>query len=335
MTGRNDDFLKSRRTAVWIAIALGSAILIAGVVVAQVSVEQRVDFELPFDVDPDSAVATAIAADSAGRSDADNRLLAGIAEQPTATWLASPNRSIEADVRDIVDAAADRSALPVLVAYNIPGRDCGSYSASDVEVDANSYGEWITNFAEGLDAHKAIVIVEPDALAQLDCLDAEGRTARLELLRQAVATLTATGSWVYLDAGHSGWHPTEEMADRLESAGIADAAGFSLNVSNFRSTEDETAYGTEISNALAEPAHFVIDTSRNGVEATDREWCNPPGRALGAEPTADTDDPLVDALLWIKTPGFSDGECAGGPGAGEWFGEYALDLARTAEAVSG
>ncbi|RKN54957.1 endoglucanase, partial [Streptomyces klenkii] len=81
-------------------------------------------------------------------------------------------------------------------------------------------------------------------------------------------------------------------------------------------------------------AHFVIDTSRNGngpYEGTDEPWCNPPGRALGDAPTAGTGDPLVDAYLWIKRPGESDGECRGGPPAGQWWPEYALALARGEE----
>ena len=85
--------------------------------------------------------------------------------------------------------------------------------------------------------------------------------------------------------------------------------------------------------------HFVIDTSRNGNgppkcdEAADDEncWCNPPGRALGTPPTATTADPLIDAYLWLKKPAESDGKCNGGPKAGDFFQERALELARNAK----
>jgi endoglucanase len=78
--------------------------------------------------------------------------------------------------------------------------------------------------------------------------------------------------------------------------------------------------------------HFVIDTSRNGNGPYTQgdpaqRWCNPPGRALGETPTTKTADPLVDAYLWIKRPGESDGTCKGGPKAGEWWASYALALA--------
>ncbi|MGW5026607.1 glycoside hydrolase family 6 protein, partial [Streptomyces albidoflavus] len=45
-------------------------------------------------------------------------------------------------------------------------------------------------------------------------------------------------------------------------------------------------------------------------------------------PTTRTGDPLLDAYLWIKRPGESDGSCRGGPSAGTWWPEYALGLAR-------
>lgn len=76
----------------------------------------------------------------------------------------------------------------------------------------------------------------------------------------------------------------------------------------------------------------MVDTSRNGNgplgAAGQDAWCNPPGRALGTPPTTRTGDPLLDAYLWIKRPGESDGSCRGGPSAGTWWPEYALGLAR-------
>ncbi len=90
------------------------------------------------------------------------------------------------------------------------------------------------------------------------------------------------------------------------------------------------AYGEKISR-LTGGKHFVIDTGRNGLGPTpDNQWCNPAGRALGRPPTTRTGHPLVDALLWVKSPGESDGECNGGPAAGHWWPEYALGLAQCA-----
>ena len=97
-------------------------------------------------------------------------------------------------------------------------------------------------------------------------------------------------------------------------------------MANFLPTADNVTYGTAISKALG-GTHFVIDTSRNGAAAEAEGFCNPPGRRLGQAPTLDPGIPLVDALLWIKRPGESDGDCGGGaPTAGEWYAAYALSL---------
>jgi endoglucanase len=50
--------------------------------------------------------------------------------------------------------------------------------------------------------------------------------------------------------------------------------------------------------------------------------------ALGARPSAATADPVVDAYVWVKRPGESDATCNGGPSAGTFWPEYALDLAK-------
>ncbi len=89
-------------------------------------------------------------------------------------------------------------------------------------------------------------------------------------------------------------------------------------------TSDETVYGANVSQLLG-GKHFVVDTSRNG-NGSNGEWCNPTGRAIGQTPTNQTGNALVDALLWVKTPGESDGTCNGGPSAGVWWPDYALSL---------
>lgn len=62
--------------------------------------------------------------------------------------------------------------------------------------------------AGGLGSQKAIVILEPDDLAQMDCLPATAQSERLSLLKDAVQILKkARGAKVYLDGGHPAWKP--------------------------------------------------------------------------------------------------------------------------------
>lgn len=257
----------------------------------------------------------------------DARLLERILGQPAATWFGDWNRDLRRDVDRLVTAAAREGSIPVLVAYNIPNRDCNQYSAGGVG-SAAEYRSWIAELASGIGDRRAVVILEPDAVALVSCLTREGQAERFSLLREAVTMLKErTRATVYVDAGHARWVPEEEVAQRLHLSGVERADGFALNVSNFIATAENLAYGERVSRRLGN-AHFVIDTSRNGGNVAGGEWCNPAGAALGQPPTTDTGHALLDALLWIKRPGESDGTCNGGPPAGQWWGEYALSLAR-------
>ena len=111
--------------------------------------------------------------------------------------------------------------------------------------------------------------------------------------------------------------------------GLGDAVGFALNTSNYRTTAESRAYGEQVAALLGGDVSFVVDTSRNG-NGSNGEWCNPRGRALGDQPGAVDDGTHLDALLWVKLPGESDGSCNGGPPAGQWWQEVALELARNA-----
>ncbi|MGE5464921.1 MAG: glycoside hydrolase family 6 protein, partial [Syntrophothermus sp.] len=338
-------------------------------------------------------------------------------------------KTVMQDVRNTVSRAADKGTVPVLVAYNIPFRDCAQYSAGGA-TNASEYEAWIDGFAAGIGNNKAVVILEPDGLGIIPwykqfqglpaqagdyewCRPAEADPAtaaadRFAMLNYAVDALKAHPNVnVYLDATHSGWLGSGDAAHRLAQAGVERADGFFLNVSNYVLNERLEKYGTWVSKCLAfstNPAswgkghfdwcasqyypaspgdfstwsltdkwytdnvesqtwwysesvlkHFVIDTSRNGqgpwtppagAYPDPMDWCNPPDRGLGYLPTANTGVALIDAYLWIKLPGESDGECTRGlgpagatvdpewglvdPAAGTWFPEMVLDLVHNA-----
>ena len=369
----------------------------------------------------------------------DAALITKMETRPRAVWFNSgtPAKVRQQVQQTMVEAAAEH-AVPILVAYDIPGRDCAQYSAGGALNEAD-YEAWISAFAQGIGNGKAIVILEPDALGNMpsDCglptsvypfTDSE----RIAELQYAVGALEqGPGVSVYLDGTHSAWQSVGTITQRLLEANVQDAQGFFLNVSNYQPTDELTDYGTWISDCIAMvtdtsnpyydnpsacasqyyPAtqsdfstwglttqwyaqnmgnavattHFVIDTSRNGDGPNNMQayasapydqpatvlstlasgnWCNPPNSGLGLRPTADTGVPLLDAYLWVKTPGQSDGQCdsAGGvrawdysdytqpewpatasaqslfdplwgtddPAAGDWFDQEALQLAQLA-----
>lgn len=257
-----------------------------------------------------------------------------IARQPMAYWVGDFRGDVRRNVAAVMAHSRSARATPVLVAYNIPHRDCGSHSSGG-EADGVRYRRWIREFAAGLGKRRAVVILEPDALASADCLDPETRRERYDLLRDAVVVLKKANATVYIDAGHARWLAPEVTARRLIETGIHLADGFTLNVSNYVDNGTTIAYGEAISRRVG-GKHFVIDTSRNGLgTAHPSQWCNASGQALGVEPTTRTGHGLVDAFLWIKLPGESDGQCRGGPRAGVFWPEYALGLVKRALALRG
>jgi endoglucanase len=260
---------------------------------------------------------------NAGRS-------AALSSQPIAEWYGDWTPTPKDSVNTLVGAAANQKKLAQIVAYDIPHRDCGNYSAGGAK-DAATYKTWIRDIAAGIGNREAIVILEPDALAQMDCLGSSDQNERVSLISDAVNVFkTQTKAYVYVDAGTSAWIGADDMASRLSRANVANARGFALNVSNFQTNASSTAYGNTVSSKVGNKP-YVIDTSRNGRGPTgDNQWCNPPGRGLGKKPTTTTGATNVDAYLWIKRAGESDGNCNGGPAAGQWFESYAQMLIQNA-----
>nr|WHU52037.1 endoglucanase/dockerin fusion protein [synthetic construct] len=258
-------------------------------------------------------------------SGTDKALLEKIALTPQAYWVGNwaDASHAQAEVADYTGRAVAAGKTPMLVVYAIPGRDCGSHSGGGVS--ESEYARWVDTVAQGIKGNP-IVILEPDALAQLG--DCSGQGDRVGFLKYAAKSLTLKGARVYIDAGHAKWLSVDTAVNRLNQVGFEYAVGFALNTSNYQTTADSKAYGQQISQRLG-GKKFVIDTSRNG-NGSNGEWCNPRGRALGERPVAVNDGSGLDALLWVKLPGESDGACNGGPAAGQWWQEIALEMARNA-----
>jgi cellulose 1,4-beta-cellobiosidase len=244
--------------------------------------------------------------------------------------------------------------------------------------------EYIAPIAKALSTHtsqRIALIIEPDSLPNLatnmdkpKCASAD--TIYRELVAYAIKTLAMPHVAMYVDAAHSGWlgwdnNRTKAAAifkDVLDRAGGADKIrGFATNTANYTALSggdgaqleptdpcpDELTYVQKFGETLASSGiagkHFVIDTARNGRSGIRQkwgEWCNVKGAGLGerprAEPTAN-----VDAYLWVKPPGESDGtsdssaarfdsmcvsasSATGAPQAGQWFPTYFLGLVQNA-----
>lgn len=278
-----------------------------------------------FYVDPDSSAKRWVAANPGdGRAPAIN---ASIANTPMARWFGSWSGTIGTATGAYAGAADYSDKLPVLVAYNIYNRDyCGGHSAGGA-ASPSAYANWIAQFAGGIAGRPAVVILEPDSLGDYDCMTQAQIDEREAMLTNALAQFSrqAPNTWVYMDAGNPGWVSPATMAKRLHEAGLRQAHGFSLNVSNYFTTAENTAFGNAVNSELSArygyTKPFVVDTSRNG-NGSNGQWCNPAGRRTGT-PTRTGGG--AEMLLWIKTPGESDGNC--GVGAGSTAGQFLPEVA--------
>jgi endoglucanase len=279
----------------------------------------------------------AAAAESGGAHSTAAELKA-ITQTPSGIWAVGQPGDM-AMVRQVTLAAGQAHAIPVIVAYNLPDRDaCGKLSAAD-GLTVAGYQGWINQLASAIGTGHDIVVVEPDGLPDIirGCLSPAQSAERYQLLRYAMKELgRLPHTRVYLDAGNPGMvSDPARLAAPLQAAGLRYGRGFSANVSNFGWTADVVTWSQRLERALGGNVGAVIDTSRNGrgpyTGSAAPQWCNPPGRALGPAPRLNPGPAGIDAYLWIKDPGASDGACRGGPPAGQFWPQYAAALAQASE----
>ena len=259
----------------------------------------------------------------------------------------------------------------------------GELSADDAG-EAGYQHKYIDVIAAAFAAHPDVriaAVLEPDSLANLvtnlqnpKCETAQGIYKRG--IAYAITKLSLPNVFLYLDAAHAGWLGWPKNLGRsvamykevLTLAGGADRIrGFALNVSNYdpvkdttnpkrqleAAPDDELGYVGDLSKALDAAGitgkGFVIDTGRDGkgyIRSSPANWCNIKGAGLGERPRA-APAPKVDAYLYIKVPGESDGtadakatrfdeNCVsedatpGAPEAGKMFDTYLIDLLKNA-----
>ncbi|KAF8647433.1 hypothetical protein AX16_006710, partial [Volvariella volvacea WC 439] len=210
----------------------------------------------------------------------------------------------------------------------------------------NKYKNYIDRISADLSTPAAraltfAVILEPDGLANLvtnlhipKCNRAQ--QAYLDGVAYAISKLQQSNVHLYLDSAHGGWLGWSDnlpltggvFAEVLRRAAPNNRIrGVAINVSNYNQynatvrepyTEwndswDERRFANNLAphlTASGVPAHFIIDQGRSGKTGIRDDWswwCNLKGAGYGPRPTTQTNDPIVDALVWVKPGGESDG----------------------------
>ena len=197
-------------------------------------------------------------------------------QTPHAEWYTQGTpKSVKQDVRNDVNRAADKATVPVLVAYNIPFRDCAQFGAGGATTRAE-YEAWIDGFAAGIGEPRGRRDPEPDGLGIIpqydpyagadgsstpgmvptcggECGDGRGRPVRDAQLRGRRSQGAAECAGVSR-------RNAQRMARRWRhrpspGTGRRDRAdGFYFNASNYQFTTNSIQYGTWISSCLARRA---------------------------------------------------------------------------------
>lgn len=292
------------------------------------------------------------------------------------------------DIEALNAAGASPEVIGAFVVYDLPDRDCaaaasnGEYTIADNGVE--NYFGYIDNITAIIKAHSStniVLVIEPDSLANLvtnldvaECSAAEA--AYKQCITYAIKQLNLPNVAMYLDAGHAGWlgwsaniGPAATLFTSLYTAAGSPSRvrGLATNVANYNawtgscanytsgdSNCNEELYVNALAPLLVEggfPAHFITDTSRNGVQPTSQlawgDWCNVVNTGFGVRPTTATNNALEDAFVWIKPGGECDGTSDSSadrydyhcglsdalqpsPQAGTWFQAYFKQLLENA-----
>jgi cellulose 1,4-beta-cellobiosidase len=189
------------------------------------------------------------------------------------------------------------------------------------------------------------LLIEPDSLPNLvtnadKTACSNSASGYRDGVAYAIKNLNLPNVVMYLDAGHGGWLGWDanlkpgaaELAKAYKAGGSPkQLRGFATNTAGwnawdlspgefstasdakYNKCQNEKIYVDTFAPALKSagmPNHAIVDTGRNGVTGLRAEWgdwCNVKGAGFGVRPTADTGDDLVDAFVWSKPGGESDG----------------------------
>nr|AAQ09258.1 cellulase [Anaeromyces sp. W-98] len=276
---------------------------------------------------------------------------------PTAAWLAWDGAPNEVP-RYLQEAGSD---TVVFVLYMIPNRDCGAVSSRGGADSIDKYKGYVDKIYNTINQYpnsRIVMILEPDTLGNM-VTNNNGICNQLhDVYKQSLSyrwlvkfgtpkvtvrvSLDCCPPVVWL-TNYRRWL-LKLLRKLLVNLVMVRFVVLLLTFSNYQSVDNEYRYQQNLNSALERNGvygmKFLVDTSRNG-RGSSGTWCNFNGAGLGARPQANPANyPLLDAFVWIKTPGESDGNAddncrsydsfQNAPAAGSWFHDYFVMLLQNA-----
>ena len=214
-------------------------------------------------VDPQSPAAQA----ARHASGAARALLDDIAGEPGAHrfWMWNMGSDVAGQVAHWLESTQlqQPGTTVMMSSYNLVHGTCGSTATPAV---AARYADYMRQMAAGIGNYHVIYFLEFDSLITAPCLTRGQLAIREAELRDAVAALEADPHVVvYLDGGAADAIPARRQAALLRASGVAQAAGFFLELDPLRLDEqgDPQLRPDDLPRLLG-GAHFVINTGENG-----------------------------------------------------------------------
>jgi cellulase/cellobiase CelA1 len=246
-----------------------------------------------------------------------------MSNQPLAYWHTDRENNLDQSKENLskfVNGCVNEE--PVVVLYGLPGKDCDAgESSSGFNKNPQDYKKFLETTNSVLNNKQTTIIIEPDALALTvetgKCGNFKGYK---ENLKMSIDMLGINTNYkLYIDVGH--WiviYGDEKIKQMINFINDIDTnnkiKGFSLNLSNYRKTEEMTDACKNIRKISGKDYKCIIDTSRNfnGPSAAGT-WCNYKNAGIGISGNDEkaSRDSSVDAYAWIKPAAELDGNCYG------------------------
>jgi hypothetical protein len=236
---------------------------------------------------------------------------------PLPIWYTDRDSKSFQNVKDNLENC--NKLISTIIIYGLPNKDCDAGESLDgTNKNTEDYTKFLQNLQNLVQNNEIIYIIEPDAINFLLPGECGNQNNYKNNLKLAVEILSQNqNAHIYLDIGY--WniiYSEDKILNILNIIYELDpnnkVKGFTLNLSNYRKT-DEMVTGCQRVNSFAKKEyHCIIDTSRNyNGPSSDNQWCNLKSAGIGQLPTQNTNIQIIDYFLWLKPQYELDGKCLG------------------------
>lgn len=236
---------------------------------------------------------------------------------PLPIWYTDRDKDALNSIKNNLDNCND--LLSIIIIYGLPDKDCSSgQSSSGSNKNSDDYKKFITELSNIINNKKIIYIIEPDSINYLLPNQCGNKLNYKNNLITAIDLLSKNdNAQLYLDIGY--WnliYSDKDIYDILNIIYEIDPKfklkGFTLNLSNYRKTEEMIKACSRINTLSKKQYTCIIDTSRNyNGPSIDNQWCNLLSAGIGTLPTTNTNNNIIDYYLWLKPQTELDGNCIG------------------------